>query len=340
VVREFAQPRRNPGQDDLYLDRGLHISLMQLMKKRNDTIELVQSDRATIRCISYSKSNNDILAIGRADGLLRLWCPSEPHPRIEARHRYQIRSLAWRPQVDEWTTEREQLLVGENSGIVYCYAIDWVYGSTDMRIVWKVQPHLQQVCGLEWSTDGLQWVSGSNDNSVALFDTIDPSRPRHVWRHGAAVKAMAFCPWQPRLLATGGGSLDRTIRFWHTFSGQKVAELPVRSQVTSLIWSRTCKEILATFGFANPPHPIRMAIFSWPGLDQIMKVAWSMEHRSLHAVQHPHGGQVVVAGSNEILHFYNIWEEGDSQIPPARGSFHSDIIELVEGIDIRDMGIR
>ncbi len=34
--------------------------------------------------------------------------------------------------------------------------------------------------------------------------------------HSAAVKAMAWCPWQSNGLATGGGSNDRTIRFWNT----------------------------------------------------------------------------------------------------------------------------
>jgi cell division cycle protein 20 (cofactor of APC complex) len=31
--------------------------------------------------------------------------------------------------------------------------------------------------------------------------------------HTAAVKAIAWCPWQSSLLATGGGSSDRTIQY-------------------------------------------------------------------------------------------------------------------------------
>jgi cell division cycle protein 20 (cofactor of APC complex) len=34
--------------------------------------------------------------------------------------------------------------------------------------------------------------------------------------HKAAVKALAWCPWQRNLLATGGGSSDKTMRFWNT----------------------------------------------------------------------------------------------------------------------------
>ncbi|KIW13964.1 hypothetical protein PV08_06745 [Exophiala spinifera] len=69
----------------------------------------------------------------------------------------------------------------------------------------------------------------------------DPSIPGlgnvHVYSfyHSAAVKAMAFAPWQPSLLATGGGSNDRQIHFFHTGSGATLALINVFSQVTSLV---------------------------------------------------------------------------------------------------------
>jgi len=45
--------------------------------------------------------------------------------------------------------------------------------------------------------------------------------PRHIFSdHRAAVKALAWCPWQRHLLASGGGSRDQTIKFWNTDSGQ------------------------------------------------------------------------------------------------------------------------
>lgn len=92
--------------------------------------------------------------------------------------------------------------------------------------------------------------------------------------HSAAVKAIAFAPWQPSLLATGGGTNDRTIRFFHTPSGSCLATIDVHSQVTSLIWSNTHREIVATFGFARPEHPIRIAVFAWPSCEQIAAIPW------------------------------------------------------------------
>lgn len=92
--------------------------------------------------------------------------------------------------------------------------------------------------------------------------------------HAAAVKAIAFAPWQPTLLATGGGTNDRHIHFYHTRSGICLATINVFAQVTSLIWSQTRREIVATFGFAHPDHPIRIAVFAWPSCAQIVVVPW------------------------------------------------------------------
>ncbi|KAJ6189242.1 hypothetical protein N7519_004150 [Penicillium mononematosum] len=84
-------------------------------------------------------------------------------------------------------------------------------------------------------------------------------RQRHRLMHSAAVKAIAFAPWQPSLLATGGGTNDKAIHFYHTRSGACLASINVFAQVTSLIWSETRREVAATFGYAQPNHPFRIA---------------------------------------------------------------------------------
>ncbi|PGH27278.1 hypothetical protein AJ80_00988 [Polytolypa hystricis UAMH7299] len=105
---------------------------------------------------------------------------------------------------------------------------------------------------------------------------IPPNRHKHRFRHFAAVKAIAFAPWQPSLLATGGGSNDRCIRFFHTPSGACLATINVYAQVTSLIWSKTRREIAATFGYAQPEHPFRIAVFAWPSCQQVVAIPWGV----------------------------------------------------------------
>lgn len=50
--------------------------------------------------------------------------------------------------------------------------------------------------------------------------------------HQAAVKALAWCPWQPNLLASGGGTADRRIRFWNCSTGTCLHDIDTKSQVS------------------------------------------------------------------------------------------------------------
>lgn len=109
---------------------------------------------------------------------------------------------------------------------------------------------------------------------------VPPNRQKHRFIHSAAVKAIAFAPWQPSLLATGGGTNDRAIHFFHTLSGSCLATINVYAQVTSLIWSKTRREIVATFGFSQPEHPFRIAVFAWPSCEQVAAIPWGPDGSS------------------------------------------------------------
>ena len=49
--------------------------------------------------------------------------------------------------------------------------------------------------------------------------------------HQAAVKALARCPYQNNLLASGGGTADRCIKFWNTQVGYCTNSIDTNSQV-------------------------------------------------------------------------------------------------------------
>ena len=53
-----------------------------------------------------------------------------------------------------------------------------------------------------------------------VWDGRSPDSPVHTLSaHQAAVKAISWCPWQPKTLASGGGTNDREIRFWNSATG-------------------------------------------------------------------------------------------------------------------------
>jgi cell division cycle 20-like protein 1 (cofactor of APC complex) len=91
--------------------------------------------------------------------------------------------------------------------------------------------HKQEVCGLKWNTQTDQLASGGNDNKLYIWSATD-ARP--TWRfgeHRAAVKAIAWSPHQRGVLASGGGTADKKIRFWNSQTGGLVSEWDTGSQV-------------------------------------------------------------------------------------------------------------
>ena len=202
---------------------------------------------------------------------------------------------------------------------------DW-HGS--MTLLARIGCHSQQICGLGWSADGEFFATGGNDNQLFLFErkrvlnaspfntasyqtaipvrNVNPSgdgtvigqgpvlnitsgQQKHLFTLNAAVKAIAFAPWQSSLLAAGGGSNDRCIHFFHALSGATLATIDCYAQVTSLVWSEKRKELAATFGFAQPEHPYRVAVFAWPSCRRIVGIPWWSEERALYAVAYPRG---------------------------------------------------
>lgn len=131
----------------------------------------------------------------------------------------------------------------------------------------KCVGHRQEVCGLKWSSEGgpesAMLASGGNDNKVCIWDLRGSRRPglgsslggrgssgagsgiasggedngpndQPLWKfheHTAAVKALAWDPHMSGVLATGGGTQDKTIRFWNVYNGTMLNDLDTGSQV-------------------------------------------------------------------------------------------------------------
>lgn len=83
------------------------------------------------------------------------------------------------------------------------------------HIISSINAHSLEVCGLKWSTDGKYLASGGNDNVLNIWAAVSgehhsQTTPLYTFTsHQAAVKALAWCPWKPNVLASGGGTADR-----------------------------------------------------------------------------------------------------------------------------------
>ena len=109
----------------------------------------------------------------------------------------------------------------------------------------KLTGHRQEVCGLKWSPDHQHLASGGNDNKLFVWNMTSLSPVQTYTEHSAAVKAISWSPHQHGLLASGGGTADRCIRFWNTLTGQPLQCVDTGSQVCNLAWSKHSNELVS-----------------------------------------------------------------------------------------------
>ena len=152
------------------------------------------------------------LAVGTNSGATQLWDAKELKlVRTMGGHTQRVGSLAW---------NKNWLSSGGRDGIIVQHD---VRSANHTAAVYS--GHKQEVCGLAWNDDGGQLASGGNENYLCLWDASMSRRrsgvdggagavaPRlTLSQHCAAVKALAWCPFHRGLLASGGGTADRTIK--------------------------------------------------------------------------------------------------------------------------------
>lgn len=259
-----------------------------------------------------------------------------------------------------WSKKGTHLAVGTNLGEVHIWdinkvkkvrtleghnarvgAIAWgqscmVSGSRDKSILMRdirsprgfyqrLSGHKQEVCGLKWSFDDQMFCSGGNDNKLLIWTPKSEEPIFKTSKHKAAVKALAWSPHQHGLLASGGGTADRCIRFWNAHQGKMVNCVDTGSQVCNLLFSKNRNELISTHGYTqNQIH-----LWDYPDMN---KVATLTGHtfRVLYLAMSPNGKTIVTGAGDETLRFWNI-ESSDKKkkgIFAQNGGFDSRSIMI------------
>ncbi|CAI9768321.1 unnamed protein product [Fraxinus pennsylvanica] len=176
----------------------------------------------------------------------------------------------------------------------------------DLRVpsdyISKLVGHKSEVCGLKWSHDDRELASGGNDNQLLVWNQHSQQPILKLTEHTAAVKAIAWSPHQSGLLASGGGTADRCIRFWNTTSGNQINSVDTGSQVCNLAWSKNVNELVSTHGYSQN----QIMVWKYPSL---AKVATLTGHslRVLYLAMSPDGQTIVTGAGDETLRFWNVF---------------------------------
>lgn len=169
----------------------------------------------------------------------------------------------------------------------------------------KLAGHKQEVCGLKWSPDHMLLASGGNDNKLLVWNVNGGNSPIQTYHdHIAAVKAIAWSPHQHGLLASGGGTADRCIRFWNTLTGQNLQYVDTGSQVCNLAWSKHSNELVSTHGYSQN----QILIWKYPSMVQLAKLT-GHSYRVLYLAVSPDGEAIVTGAGDETLRFWNVFNK-------------------------------
>lgn len=233
------------------------------------------------------------IAVGLNNSEVQLWDSASNRllRKLKGGHRSRVGALAW------------------NNHILTTGGMDGQIINNDVRIrshiVETYRGHQQEVCGLKWSPSGQQLASGGNDNLVHIWDRSSNSATQWLHRleeHTAAVKAIAWSPFQGNLLATGGGGGDRTIKLWNSHTGACLNSVDTGSQVCSLLWNKNERELLSSHGFTQN----QLTLWKYPSMVKMGELA-GHSSRVVYMTQSPDGCTVATAAGDETLRFWNVF---------------------------------
>lgn len=240
--------------------------------------------------------DGSVLSLGDSNGCVQLWdVEKQKKIRTMTGHSARVGSLSWNSHI---------LSSGSRSGDIL---------NSDVRVsnhvTARMEHHTQEICGLKWSFDGSQLAAGGNDNLVSVWNQSG-SLEHSFSAHTAAVKALAWCPWQSKFLATGGGSHDRTIRFWDTTNGTNLHSVDSGSQVTSIVFSKDSRELVTSHGFAEN----QLIFWRYPSMTKVAEIA-AHDSRILHMSVSPDYSTIVTAAADENLKFWKAFDRQENVKP-------------------------
>ena len=261
----------------------------------------------SVTAVGWSQRGSH-LAIGTNRGELQIWDPVTTRKlRTMTGHQSRIGSVAWNGYMLA-TGSRDHSIMMRDVRIAEHY--------TDV-----MQGHRQEVCGLKWSLDETQLASGGNDNKLLIWNAANLRQASMKFsEHQAAVKAISWSPHQHGLVASGGGTADRCIKFWNTLNSTCINSVDTGSQVCNLAWSRNANELVSTHGYSLNQ------VIVWKYSAGMSKLATLTGHtfRVLYLAVSPDGQNIVTGAGDETLRFWSVF-------PPAGGTRMPDAGSLPVG---------
>ena len=296
--------------EELYLWNDNNAKSTLLMSYENNNTSSDDSNNNIITSLSWMQ-NGLYLGIGFPDGTIQLW---DINKKIKLReieaHFKRVSCLSW------------------NNNILSSGSKDAYIKNFDIRLKYpeisKIKKHKQEICSLRYSIEGDLLASGGNDNMAYIWDVrnlknnifnfllnennnnnpyeIKPYSINNL--HQAAVKAMNWCPWKRHVLATGGGSKDKSIKIYSCDCNKLIRNINTGSQVCALVWNEKEKEIISSHGY----NKNQIIFWNYEKNKKICELKGHM-NRVLYMTKSPDEILICTGSGDETLRFWKINDE-------------------------------
>jgi serine/threonine protein kinase len=188
-----------------------------------------------------------------------------------------------------------------------------------VRLLRTLQGHSDSVDSVAFSTDGRTLASGSNDNTIKLWNVNSGQLLRTLTGHSDSVDSVAFSP-DGRTLASGGYGNDHTIKLWDAASGQLLRTLLLQegASVFSVAFSPDGR----TLASGNEGDPIRL----WDAASgQLLRTIEGPMGSASSIAFSPDGRTLASGGGNRTI---KLWDAASGQLLRTLQG-HSDSVDSV-----------
>ncbi|KAI8069023.1 quinon protein alcohol dehydrogenase-like superfamily [Gilbertella persicaria] len=277
-----------------YLAVGLGTAVYLWNASTSKVTKLCDLNTDAVTSVNWSRVGS-LLAVGTHSGRTILYDTETSRPiRSWFNHSARVGAITWKSNI---------LTTGSRDQSIYHHDV-----RSSNAYFCKLSGHTQEICGLKWNKEGTMLASGANDNTLLVWNLHENNILYRLTDHIAAVKAISWSPHKRGVLASGGGTADKTIKFWNTFNGTLTSSHDTGSQVCNLAWGKLTNEIVSTHGYSVQAVSTSNSVTVWKA-DKMQRMATLTGHNSrvLYLAMSEDGNTVVTGAGDETLRFWDVF---------------------------------
>ncbi|KAF9006025.1 WD40-repeat-containing domain protein [Cyathus striatus] len=306
----------------LFFTRGNRVNYKHLTTSEEiGQLCKLQESRGDLRAIQCGGLDNpNFIALGTTKGHVQIW-DIKQKKMVNSWSTKSISAMAWNGPV---------LSIGGLKGNIKHFDTRICPSSKMKEQAPKVTRHQAAITSMSWNVDGKFLASGDSTGTIYCWepgqriplDVGEFIQRRKKMQHAGVISAISWCPWQPRLLATG--DTRGIIRLWNVnvnipdTNSMSPGQIELDSPITSMHFSPHCKEILTTHSAAIPNLELEspkqsvansIAVHSYPSLRHVTTMSICAKPLG-ESVLNAHGTKIVFSVPEESkLNVCDVWSK-------------------------------